>query len=175
MRLNEVKLLLDKENIGYSLSVIENKASYYHAKGFFRVKDTDPFLLLTIKNSNHNKNIEILFRNDEENPEFCDLEFGGHWYELFDCSESQLPYELLKEINAIISNNVYIIFARDAKSQAWVFDMSFYDLPEEQNDMRDFHRILQKIKKPKLWQKLSWGKRRVYEVFNWEHCECFIK
>lgn len=172
MRLNEVKLLLDNYNIGYSISVIENKATFYRSKGFFHVKDSAPFLLLTIPNINHNKNIEIHFKSDECNPEFSDLEFGGHWYELFDCSEAQLSFELMKEINAILSNQVYIIFAKNTKTQAWIYDMSFYDLPEEQNDMDDFQRILQRIKKPKLWQRLLWGQKRTYEIFNWENYEC---
>ena len=135
MRLNEVKLLLDNYNIGYSISVVENKATFYRSRGFFHVKDAAPFLLLTIPNINHIKNIEIHFKSAESNPEFSDLEFGGHWYELFDCAETQLPYELMKEINAILSNQVYIIFAKNSKNQAWIYDMSFYDLPEEQNEI----------------------------------------
>ena len=173
MRLNEIKLLLDSQNIDYDLSIIEDKATFYHSKGFFHVKNSAPFLLLTIPNPNHNKNIEIHFKSDESNPEFRDLEFGGHWYELFDCSESQLPYELTKEINAILNNKVYIIFAKSSKNQAWIYDMSFYDLPEEQNDMLEFQRILQKISKPRLWQKSFWHQKITYEIFSWNNYELF--
>ena len=175
MRLDEVEALLDNHNLEYKLSLIGNRGEFYRNKGFLEAKDDTAFILLTIPNPNHAKNIELIFKTADDNPEFSDLEFGGHWYELFDCQEEQLPSELLKEIKDILSGRLYIIIARDNKTLAWLFDGAYLDSPDEdQNDMEAFRKMMNRIKHPKGWWKKLRGKTTQYEVFSWESYESII-
>ncbi|MGN0322182.1 MAG: hypothetical protein ACI4DZ_03590 [Oliverpabstia sp.] len=82
------------------------------------------------------------------------MEFGGHWYELFECEPEDISAQLIKEIKDIIEGKVYIVFARDAKTGGWFFSGCFYDSDiEEENDMEEFHKLLAKIRAPKSWLK----------------------
>ena len=100
------------------------------------------------------------------------MEFGGFWYELFGCSDEELPEFLLGEIQTIVQGNAYIIFAMDGKNGRWFSDSIYYDLPdEEMNCMDEFHDALSKIHSPKgLWRKLI-GRTDIYEIFNWTSYE----
>ena len=160
MNLSEVQKLLDDNGIQHVLTV----------------EDTGAFCLLTIPNPNHSKNIEIIFKDASDNPEFYDLEFGGYWYEMFDCPDDILSRELIDEIQSILLGRVWVIFATNAKNGAWFFDGIFRDTVEEEwNDMDELQETIRKIKEPKsLWRKL-FKRTDCYEIFNWKKHEKIIK
>ena len=177
MKLIEVKKLLDDNNYTYAQTVIPNRAEFYRQKGFHPSIDTGAFALLTIPNPNHEQDIQIIFNDATENPDFYDLEFGGYWYELFDCEEELLPQELLTEIQRIVSGSTYVIFAYFIKKGIhWKWDGVYYDLPEdEMNSMDAFQNTVSKIKSPKNWWKKLTGKTYVYEIYNWTSYERITK
>lgn len=177
MKLVEVKKLLDDNGYRYTQTVIPSRAEFYREKGFRPSADTGAFTLLTIPNPNHEKDIQIIFSDATENPEFYDLEFGSFWYELFDCEEEYLRQELLTEIQRIISGITYIIFASTVKKGIhWKWDGTYYDLPDdEMNSMDAFQNAVSKIKSPKSWWKKLTGKTDVYEIFNWTNYERITK
>ena len=177
MKLIDVKKLLDDNGYTYTQTIVLSRADFYRQKGFNPSENTGAFVLLSINNPNHTKNIELIFGDDSDNPDFYDLEFGGFWYEMFGCLDEELPEYLLVEIQRIIQGNSYIIFATDAKKNGrWFFDAIYYDLPdEEMNCMDSFHNTLSKIKSPKsLWRKLI-GRTDIYEIFNWTSYEKIVK
>lgn len=107
--------------------------------------------MISIPNPNHQIDIQIVFKDATENPNFNDLEFGGYWYELFDCEEKYVAQELLTEIRRIINGSTYIIFASMVKNGThWCWDGMDDDLPEaEMNSMDGFNNTVAKIKSPK--------------------------
>lgn len=177
MKLSELKQLLDDNSYNYTQTVIPSRAEFYRQKGFCPSIDTGVFTLLTIPNPNHEKDIQIIFNDATENPVFYDLEFGGFWYELFDCEEEYLPQELLNEIQRIVSGSTYVIFACTVrKGIHWNWDGVYYDLPDdEMNSMDEFRNTVSKIKSPKSWWKKLTGKTDMYEVFNWTSYERITK
>ena len=176
MRMNDVRRLLDDLGIDYCVSRVADQREFYQQKGFLRAKDENAFQLICIVNPNHSKNIEIVFRSDDENPEFYDLEFGGYWYELFDCTEECVSAELKKEMIKIMAGETYIIFARDAKSGAWFYDQIFYDSDNaEENCMDEFQKYLAKIRAPKSWWRKLIRRTDIYEIYNWNTYERIVK
>ncbi len=177
MKLSEVKKLLDDNSYTYTQTLIPSRAEFYRQKGFCPSIDAGAFTLLTIPNPNHKKDIQIIFNDATENPDFYDLEFGGYWYELFDCEEDHLPQELLTEIQRIVSGSTYVIFACAIKKGIhWKWDGVYYDLPDgEMNSMDAFRDAVSKIKSPKSrWEKIT-RKTNVYEIFNWTNYERITK
>lgn len=176
MKMSEVQKLLSKNGIDYSISTEMSRAEFYRRKGFCPTEDTEAFRLLTITNPNHTKEIEIIFTDASDDPEFYDLEFGGYWYEMFGCIEAELPQSLIDEIQSILCGRAWVIFATDAKTGKWFFTGLYCDtIEEEWNDMERLHKTLAKIKKPKsLWRKFI-GRTDVYEIFNWQNYERVIK
>lgn len=176
MKLIDVKKLLDDNCYTYTQTLVSSRAEFYRQKGFNPSEDTGAFVLLSIPNPNHTKNIELIFSDDSNNPDFYDLEFGGFWYEMFGCRDEELPECLLEEMQRIVCGNSYIIFATDAEKGGWFFDAIYYDIPdEEMNCMDSFHNTLSKIKSPKsLWRKLI-GRTDIYEIFNWTSYEKIVK
>ena len=176
MKLADVKKLLNDNDYTYIEIIVPSRAEFYRQKGFNPSEDTGAFVLLSIPNPNHTKNIELIFSDDSDNPDFYDLEFGGFWYEMFGCRDEELPEYLLEEIQRIVCGNSYIIFATNAKNGGWFFDAIYYDLPdEEMNCMDAFHNTLSKIQSPKsLWRKLI-GRIDIYEIFNWTSYERIVK
>lgn len=177
MKLIEVKKLLEDNGYTYKQTVISSRAELYRQKGFHPSVDTGAFVLLSIPNPNHEKDIQIIFNDTTEDPDFYDLEFGGFWYELFDCEEEQLPQELLAEIQRIINGSTYVIFASTIKKGIhWTWDGVYYDLPgDEMNSMDAFRDAVSKIKSPKNWWKKLTGKTDIYEIFSWTNYERIIK
>ena len=153
-----------------------SRADFYKRKGFFPPEDKGAFRLLTISNPNHTKDIEIIFTDTSDDPEFYDLEFGGYWYEMSGYLETERPQHLIDEIQSILCGRAWVIFATDAKTGKWFFDSLYYDvIEEEENDMERLHKTLVKIRKPKsLWRTLI-GRTDVYEIFNWKNYEKVIK
>jgi hypothetical protein len=176
MRLNDVRKLLDENGIEYRLTVEPNRREYYEKKGFRTTGDAGAFYLLTIPNPNHSKNLELNFEDASENPKFCDLDFGGFWYELFDCPDDLLREMLLEEISKVLAGKVWVVFATNAKNGAWFFDGVYYNEADtDRNDMDELRATIEKIKRPKsLWRKLT-GRRDCYEIFNWTDYEKIIK
>ena len=176
MKMNEMQKLLSENGIKYTLSTEPSRSEFYRRKGFRPTEDTGAFCLLTIMNPNHSKNIEIIFADDSDNPEFYDLEFGGYWYEMFGYLEEELPQSLMDEVQNIVCGRAWVIFATDAKSGVWFFNGLYCDsIEEEWNDMEQLHRTIARIKKPKsLWRKFV-GRTDVYEIFNWQNYERIIK
>lgn len=83
MRLNELQRLLIEKDIQCTLSVVEPcRSEFYEKRGYQPGENRAPFCLITIKNPNHDKNIEIIFADNSNDSEFLDLGFGGFWYEL---------------------------------------------------------------------------------------------
>ncbi len=177
MKLSDVKKLLDENGYTYTQTIVLSRAEFYRQKGFNPSEDTGAFVLLSINNPNHTKNIELIFGDDSDNPDFYDLEFGGYWYELFDCEENYVAQELLTEIQRIINGNTHIIFATDAnKNGRLFFDAIYYDFPdEEMNCMDAFHKAVKKIKSPKSWWRKLTGRTDIYEIFNWTSYERIVK
>ena len=176
MKKNEVQRLLDENGIMYHVSRVINRREFYQEKGFSKIKGENSFWLITIPNPNHNKDIELTFKSDEKDSEFVDLEFGGHWYQLFECEPEDISAQLIKEIKDIIEGKVYIVFAQDAKTGGWFFSGCFYDSDiEAENDMEEFHKLLAKIRAPKSWLRKFLKRADKYEIFNWNKYECIIK
>lgn len=176
MKLTDVQKLLDENGYTYKASTVLSSLDFYRSKGFHPKAETGPFWLFSIPNPNHGKNIEIIFTDASDDPAFYDLEFGGYWYELFDCREENLPQELLEEIRRILSEQTYVIFATDARNGNWRGDFVYYDLPqEEMNDMAAFRRRISRIRAPKsLWRKLT-GRTDAYEMFSWRTYQRIVK
>ena len=177
MKLSDVKKLLDENGYTYTQTIVLSRADFYRQKGFNPCEDTGAFVMLTISNPNHTKNIELIFCDDSDNSTFYDLEFGGFWYEMFGCRDEELPEYLLEEIQRIVHGNSYIIFATDAnKNSRWFFDAIYYDLPdEEMNCMDALHKAVKKIKSPKSWWRKLTGRTDIYEIFNWTSYERIVK
>ena len=177
MKLTEVKKLLENNGYAYKQTVIPSRAEFYRQKGFNPSEDTGAFVLISIPNPNHHMDIQIIFNDATENPDFSDLEFGGYWYELFDCEETYVAHELLTDIQRIINGNTHAIVARTFKKGIhWTWDGVYYDLPDdEMNSMDEFRNVVSKIKSPKSWWRKLTGKTDVYEIFNWTNYEKIVK
>ena len=156
--------------------LLPRKTHKNRRKGFRPTEDTGAFHLLKIANPNHTKDIEIIFADASDDPEFYDLGFGGYWYEMFGYLEQALSQSLMDEIQSILCGRAWVIFATDAKTGKWLFDGLYCDAMEEEwNDMERLHRAIAKIRKPKsLWRKLI-GRTDIYEIFNWQNYERVLK
>lgn len=176
MKLEDVKQLLNENGYPYESKIVPSSLAFHKYKGFSFKTDTDPFWLLIIPNPNHGQNIEIVFSDASENPDFYDLVFGGFWYDLFGYPDEYLPRDLLDEIQRIVTGKANIILATDAKTGKWFSDQIFFDLPEtDMNNMDDYKRTLSRISAPKsLWRKLI-GRTDIYEIFNWFSYQKIIK
>lgn len=177
MKLADVKKLLNDNGFKYIEAIVPSRVEFYRQKGFNPSKDTGSFVLISIPNPNHQIDIHIIFSDATDNPDFNDLEFGGYWYELFDCEETYVAQELLNEIQRIMNGNTHIIFATTVKNGLhWRWDGKYDDLPDaEMNSMDAFRNAVEKIKAPKSWWKKLTGKTSVYEIFNWTSYEKIIK
>ncbi len=177
MKLIDVKKLLDDNGYTYTQTIVPSRAEFYGQKGFNQSEDTEAFVLLSIPNPNHHIDIQIIFKDATENPDFIDLEFGGYWYELFDCEEKYVAHELLTEIQRIINGRTYIIFASMMKKGVhWCWDGKYDNLPDaEMNSMGTFHNTVKKIKSPKSWWEKLTCKTRIYEIYNWTSYEKIVK
>lgn len=177
MKLIDVKKLLEDNGYTYSQTIVPNRAEFYRQKGFNPSDDTGAFVLLSIPNPNHQVDIQIIFKDATEDAVFSDLEFGGYWYELFDCEETNIAQELLTEIQRIVSGSAYVIFASIVKKGVhWRWSGVYYDLPDsEMNDMDAFRNTVHKIKSVKNWWSKLTGKTDIYEIFNWTSYEKIVK
>ena len=146
MKLIDVKKLLDDNGYKYTQTIVPSRAEFYRKKGFSPSEDTGAFVLLSIPNPNHQIDIQIIFNDATENSDSSDLEFGGYWYELFDCEENYVAQELLTEIQRILNGNTHIIFASTVKKgMHWRWDGKYDDLPDaEMNSMDAFHKTVKK-------------------------------
>lgn len=177
MKLIDVKKLLDDNGYTYTQTIVSSRAEFYRQKGFNSSKDTGAFILLSIPNPNHQIDIQIIFNDVTENPDFIDLEFGGYWCELFDCEENYVAQELLTEIEGIVNGSTHVIFASIFKKGIhWRWCGKYVDLPDaEKNNMDSFHNHVAKIKSPKSWWKRLIGRTDVYEIYNWKSYERIVK
>ena len=177
MKLIDVKKLLDENGYTYTQTIVPSRAEFYRQKGFNLSNDMGAFILISIPNPNHQIDIQIIFNDATDNPDFNDLEFGGYWYELFDCEEKYVAQELLTEIQRIINGKTHIIFATTVKNGVhWRWDGKYDDLQDvEMNSMDAFRDNVEKIKTPKSWWKRLTGKTYVYEIFNWKSYEKVVK
>ena len=177
MKLIDVKKLLDANGYTYMQTIVSSRAEFYRQKGFNPSEDTGAFVLLSIMNPNHQIDIQIIFNDATENPDFSDLEFGGYWYELFDCEEEYVAQELLTEIERIIDGSTHIIFASMLKNGIhWHWDGKYDDLPNaEMNSMDAFQNTVKKIKSPKSWWRRLTGRTDIYEILNWTSYERIVK
>ena len=101
MKLTDTKKLLNDNGFKYIERIVPSRAEFYRQKGFNPSEDAGPFVLISIPNPNHQIDIQLVFSDTTDNPDFNDLEFGGYWYELFDCEETYVAQELLTEIHNI--------------------------------------------------------------------------
>lgn len=176
MKLRQVQKLLEKHSIPYTLTTEPSRGEYFRKKGFRPSNDTDPFCLLTVSNPYHSKNIEMVFADDSDDPEFYDLGFGGYWFDLFGWLDAALPERLIDEIQSILEGRSWVIFVTNTKNGAWISDSLFCDTAEEEwNDMESFHKTVSKLRKPgSLWRRLA-RRRDCYEIFNWTNYEKIIR
>ena len=177
MKLIDVKTLLDENGYTYTQTIVPSRAEFYRQKGFNPSEEAGAFVLLSIPNPNHQIDIQIIFNDATENSDFSDLEFGGYWYELFDCEENYVAQELLTEIQRILNGNTHIILASTVKKgMHWRWDGKYDDLPDaEMNSMDAFHKSVKKIKSPKSWWRRLTRKTDMYEIFNWTSYEKIVK
>ncbi len=177
MKLIDVKTLLDENGYTYTQTIVPSRAEFYRQKGFNPSEEAGAFVLLSIPNPNHQIDIQIIFNDATENSDFSDLEFGGYWYELFDCEENYIAQELLTEIQRILNGNTHIILASTVKKgMHWRWDGKYDDLPDaEMNSMDAFHKSVKKIKSPKSWWRRLTRKTDMYEIFNWTSYEKIVK
>ena len=177
MKLIDVKKLLDDNYYTYTQTIVSSRAKFYRQKGFNPSEEAGAFVLLSIPNPNHQIDIQIIFNDATENSDFSDLEFGGYWYELFDCEENYVAQELLTEIQRILNGNTHIIFASTVKKgMHWRWDGKYDDLPDaEMNSMDAFHKTVKKIKSPKSWWRRLTRRTDMYEIFNWTSYEKIVK
>ena len=173
MKWKDVQKLLRENGYTYEAKIVPSSLDFYRKKGFHPKTEAGPFRLLAIPNPNHDKNIEIIFADASDDPDFKDILFGGFDFEIFDRGEEQLSQEMLTEIQRILNGNTHIILASIAKmGLTWHVDGSYYDLPDaEMNDMEAFQKAVAKIKAPKPWWKKLSRKASVYEIFNWTSYE----
>lgn len=176
MKLSEVKLLLEESRYNYELTIVPSRSEFYRSKGLYPTEDIGAFYVITIPNPNHKMDIQIIFMDDAEDSDFYNLEFGGYWFELFDCPEELLKDTLLNEIQDIINGRIYLIVGKDYQKDRWFFDHRFDDsLEEENNSMEAFYKNVKKINTPKnWWQKLT-QKVYSYEIYNWYNYEKVVK
>jgi len=177
MKLSDVKKILDDHSYTYTQMLVTSSLEFYQSKGFRPSYDKGAFVLLSIPNPNHKIDIQLIFNDASEDPDFSDLEFGGVWYELYDCEEDEIPQVLFTEIQRIINGSTYFIFACTVKKGIhWKWDGVYYDLPDaEMNNMDAFRKTVGKIKSPKKWWKRFASKTDVYEIYNWTSYEKIIK
>lgn len=177
MKLVDVKKILDDNGYTYTQTIVSSRAEFYRQKGFYSSNEDGAFVLLSIPNPNHKIDIQIIFKDATENPDFINLEFGGYWYELFDCEEKDIKHEILTEIQSIMNGSTHIIFAYAVKNgRHWLWDGRYDDLPDaEMNSMDAFYNTVEKIKSPKSWWRRLTGKTDVYEIYNWTSYEKYIK
>lgn len=177
MKLTDTKKLLDDNGFKYTETIVPSRAEFYRQKGFNPSEDAGPFVLISIPNPNHQVDIQLVFSDATDNPDFNDLEFGGYWYELFDCEETYVAQELLTEIRRIINGNTHIIFLTAVKNGLrWHWDGKYDDLPDaEMNSMDAFNNTVAKIKSHKSWWRKLTGKTNIYEIFNWTSYEKIVK
>lgn len=162
MRLDEVKILLDKNGIPYELT-------------FEQPRDTP--LKLTISNPNHPKDVNIIFCDGTENPVFYDLEFGGYWFDMFGCKEDEAGQYLIDSIQEILEGEFWIIYSKYVRKGV-PFNLSalYWDSSDEEwNNMDALRKTVAKIKAPKRWWKKLAGKTEIYEIFNWTSYERIVK
>lgn len=176
MRINEVKTLLEENGFPYEAFIVKNPIEYYYKKGYCSSKNRKPFWLIIIPNPNHEKNIEIIFKDAEENSEFFDLEFGYYCYELFDYIDMELSSKLVQEIRDVMQGNVYIIEARDAKTGKCFWVGGYENSSDESlNNMDEFEGMIERIKAPKLWLWKLCKRTDMYEIYNWKTYNTIIK
>jgi len=176
MKLEDVKQLLNENGYAYETKIVLSSLDFYGGKGFCPKTETGPFWLLTIPNPKHDKNIEIVFSDASDNPDFYDLAFGGFWYEMFGYRDEHLPRDLLDEIQRIVTGKANIIFATNAKTGKWFADQIYFDLPEtDWNDMDDYKRTLSRISAPKSFGRKLMRRTDVYEIYNWFSYQKIIK
>lgn len=176
MKLNELTSLLDENGYHHEICDIEAN-EYYTAKGFRSSKRNKSTYIkvVTIKNPNHSQNLEFTLYNRDNDFVMSDLWFGGYSYELYNDDLYDVDL-IIKEIERVMDNKVHIIFARNAKTDRWFCDMSFWESDEDwENNMDEYESTMKRIRKKKslLWR--IFGRTDKYEIYTWNDYECVIK
>ncbi len=159
MTLTDVQELLAQEGLSYVKTSVSHGAQTW--------------LALRIPNPHHGKHIHLLFEGDSPDPRFYDMEFGDYDYEFFDFKDVYLKESLLQAIREVLEEHTYIIIGKvQRKDVRFRWDGAYSDVPEEElNTMDEFHRAMERIRKPKsLWAKLT-GKTNIYRIYTWKTYE----
>ncbi len=171
MKLHELTNLLNENGYQYEVSDI-NAKEFYISKGFRSNKkeQLSYIKVVTIKNPNHSQNLEFTLYKQDYDFVMFDFWFGGYSYELFGDDS------ILEKIEEVINNKVHIIFARNAKTNKWFGDMSFFESDDDwENNMNEYESTMKRIRKKKslLWR--IFGRTDKYEIYTWKDYECIIK
>ncbi len=178
MTLDEIKEMLQENNIPYEISEFENEREFWrHIILFNNTKDAKPckVIALIIYSKNGKKNIELQFNESGGAFYFVDLYFGGYSYELFDCQEKFLQQSVIDEINSIISNSVIVIAVNDLKNQKWLGDAGFSKKENDDSELQDFEKAMRRINKRKGFFAKLFKSRIQYEIYDWDSYECIVK
>lgn len=179
MTLNDVKMLLSKNNISYELYEFENEAAYiHHAILFPYTKNAKncKVIALTIASNNKKKNIELQFNAVDNNYIFEELRFGDFGFEMFDYNEEMLTDDLLNRINEIQGGSFAVIVANNLKSRRWLGDACF-DLSDDDDcfGKHGFEKAMKRIKNPKGFIARLFKSQKQYEIYDWNSYQCIVK
>ncbi len=178
MTLDEVKEMLQEDNIPYEISEFENEEEYWqHVALFPYTQNAKPckVIALIIYSKNGKKNIELQFNESGGAFYFEDLRFGEHSYELFDCQEDFLQQSLIDEINRVLANSVIVIVANDLKKQKWLGDAIFGKKENDDFGLPDFEKTMKRINKKKGFFVKLFQSKMQYEIYDWNTYECIVK
>lgn len=176
MKLGEVMDILDRAGYAYVLLNRDVLGDYYRKHGFTKAQNDAPAQIIRIVNPKHNRNIDFIFEEGIDESDLDDVAFGGFFHEFGSFTDEYQREEIPKLIQMIMDGRVHIIIARDGKSGQWLYSGRFDDDEDEtMNNMDEFKRNMNGIRKRKgVWAKLT-RQRRIYEVFDWHNAEIIEK
>ena len=179
MTLNEAIVLLNKNNISFSLHEFNNEAEYLHHTMLFpNTKNAKPckVIAIIIRSNNGKKDIELQFNAVGDVFLFKELWFGDYCYEMFDCNEDMLADDLIHKILEIKQDNLIMIILSDIRKKRWLADACF-DLSDNNDNFGKpgFQKAMKRINRPKsLFSKLLRVKKQ-YEIYDWNSYQCIVK
>lgn len=166
--IEQFKKCLDNENILYKSQEYDNLEEFYDHLYMFPVYNKKERIgkvkALIIKNDNNNKDIELIFCEDNKDFFFNDMFFGEYSFEFFDWDVNYEEIDdLLLEIKNIMENNVSVIIINNISKKRYVGDFCFDGTNKDK-----YQRIINSINKPKSIIKKIFSKSILqYDIYNW--------
>ncbi len=176
MILEEVKELLNKNEISYQLYGYENEAEYWnHTMLFPYTKNAGSckLFVIVIQSENGHKDIELQFNTEGDSSRFIDLCFGDFSYEMFGYPEEALQDEIIRIISEITSGKIKIIIANDLKAKRWLGDASFDT--NYSGNIKRFQKAMKRIQRKKSFFARILKSQIQYEIYDWNTYQCIVK